>query len=142
VDADDLDKEQLDQLHAATLKASDSCFELKKLCASVLVPTAALTAVLSRNRLNAAVFVAGLLVVLVFWLADSVSYFYQRKLRSAMVPIWRRLADRCPGDYPHIPLVEKPTAVNAALNSSMSYYLILAAFVMAGLILFEIGLIG
>lgn len=141
MDADDLDKEQLDQLHAATLKASDSCFELKKLCASVVIPTAALAAVLSKNRLNAAVFVAGFLVVLVFWLADSVSYFYQRKLRNAMVPIWERRAARCGEQYNFIPVVNRPTATNAAFNSSMIYYLILALFVLVGLALFEIGLV-
>src|SRR5436190_23927590 len=45
ISPDDLDKDQLDQLHAATLKASDSCFEIKKLCATVLVPTANLVSI-------------------------------------------------------------------------------------------------
>jgi hypothetical protein len=58
--ADELDREQIEQLHAATLKASDSCFELKKLCATVLVPTATVVAVFTDKRLNEAVFIAGL----------------------------------------------------------------------------------
>jgi hypothetical protein len=63
VTADDLDRVQLDQLHVATLKASDSCFELKKLCATILVPTISLVAVFTDKRLNLAVFVAGVLLV-------------------------------------------------------------------------------
>ena len=55
VTADDLDREQLDQLHTATVKASDSCFELKKPCATVLVPTVTLVAVFTDKRLNQAV---------------------------------------------------------------------------------------
>lgn len=58
--ADELDKELLGQLHNATLKASDTCFEIKKLCATVVVPTGTLVVLLSGGRLNLAVFCGGI----------------------------------------------------------------------------------
>jgi hypothetical protein len=141
VTADDLDREQLEQLHAATLKASDSCFELKKLCATVLVPTGTLVVVFTDKRLNVAVFVAGLLVITAFWLADAVGYFYQRKLRVVMTMIWLRRAARCPGGYDYVPEPRKVGPTRAAFNASMTYYLILAVLVGAAFLLFELGVI-
>jgi hypothetical protein len=141
VTPDDLDKEQLEQLHAATLKASDSCFEIKKLCATVLIPTGTLVSVFTNKRLNAAVFVSGLLVVVAFWLADAVGYFYQRKLRNVMAPIWGRRAARFSEKYEHIPGVVKIGPMRAAFNSSMVYYLILAALIGLGFLLYGMGVI-
>jgi hypothetical protein len=142
VTADDLDREQLEQLHAATLKASDSCFELKKLCATVLVPTGTLVAVFTNKKLNLAVFIAGLLVITAFWLADAVGYFYQRKLRVAMTQIWLRRAANCPGGYNYVPTPSKVGPIRAAFNTSMIYYSILGALIGLALLLFEIKAIG
>lgn len=141
ISPDSLDKDQLDQLHAATLKASDSCFELKKLCATVLVPTGTLVAIFTDKRMNFAVFGAGFFVIVAFWLADSVGYFYQRKLRNAMVKIWERRAKRCSSEYENIPEVVIVGPFRAAFNSSMIYYLILLLVLLAGLALFETGII-
>jgi hypothetical protein len=140
--ADELDREQIEQLHAATLKASDSCFELKKLCATVLVPTATVVAVFTDKRLNEAVFIAGLLVIVAFWLADAVGYFYQRKLRVAMTAIWARRAARCSERYDHVPAPAQVGPVRAAFNSSMIYYLILATLVGMAFAFFKMGFIG
>ncbi|MFF1839311.1 hypothetical protein ACFVXE_34810 [Streptomyces sp. NPDC058231] len=125
--SDSLDKDQLEQLHAATLKASEACLELKKLCAVVLVPVGTLVASFADKRPSGVVFLAGLLVILAFWLADSFSYFYQRKLRGAMIPIWNRRAARCPDAYPHTPTSGAVGPLRAAFNASMAYYLILGA---------------
>jgi hypothetical protein len=141
LDADELDKEQLQQLHAATLKASDSCFELKKLCATVLIPTATLVTVLNDKSLDLSVFISGLLVILTFWLADSVGYYYQRKLRAAMNPIWVRRAQRCAEPWP-FGETTSVGPVRAAFNSSMSFYLLLASLICVALALFALDLIG
>ena len=124
------------------MKASDSCFELKKLCATVLVPTKTRAAVFTDKKLNLAVFVAGLLVRGAFWLADSVGYFYQRRLRVAMTGIWERRAKRCPEGYNHIPRPSKVGPMGAAFNTSMTYYLILGLLIGAALLLFELKVIG
>ncbi|WP_406271126.1 hypothetical protein OHT93_20215 [Streptomyces sp. NBC_00191] len=123
--SDSLDKEQLEQLHAATLKASEACLELKKLCAVILVPVGTLVASFGGKKPSAAVFVAGFLVILAFWVADSFSYFYQRKLRGAMIPIWNRRAARCSETYAHTPTSGAVRPLRAAFNASMAYYLIL-----------------
>jgi hypothetical protein len=135
--ADDLDREQLEQLHAATLNASDSCFELKKLCATVLVPAGTLVALFTGKRLDVSVFVAGLLVITAFWLADAVGYYYQRSLRNFMVPIWQRRAERIPGGYDNVPKRKKIDPARAMFNWSMTYYLILALVVGLAFALFE-----
>ncbi|MFD7854236.1 hypothetical protein ACFV6B_08055 [Streptomyces microflavus] len=124
--ADSLDKEQLDQLHAATLKASEACLELKKLCAVILVPVGTLVATFADKKPNSAVFIAGILIIVAFWIADSFSYFYQRKLRGAMIPIWNRRAARCTDGYTHIPTSGSVKPLRAAFNASMAYYLILS----------------
>lgn len=141
VSADDLDREQIEQLHAATLKASDSCFELKKLCATVLVPIATLVSVFTDKLLNDAVFLAAILVIVAFWLADTVSYFYQRKLRAAMTAIWARRAARCPEGYDHVPRPAKVGPLAAAFNTSMIYYLILVALVGGVFLAFKVGVV-
>lgn len=125
--ADSLDKDQLDQLHAATLKAADSCFELKKLCATVLVPTGVLVSTFTDKRLDAAVFIAALLVIFAFWMADVVSYYYQRKLREGMEKIWVRRAARCAETYPYSAVKRKVGWLHAAFNLSMVYYWILGS---------------
>ncbi|MBQ0894650.1 hypothetical protein KBX37_16350 [Micromonospora sp. U56] len=140
VRADDLDKELIDQLHAATLKASDSCFEIKKLCATVLVPTGTLVALFSGRRLTAAVFVSGLLVICFFWLADAVGYYYQRRLRAAMDVIWRRRAERCEEGWTP-PKTSAVPPFKAAFNGSMTYYALLAAPVLLALFLYAFDVI-
>lgn len=103
-------------MHAATLKASDSCFELKRLCATVLVPIATLVSVFTDKRLNDAVFMSAVLVIVAFWLADAVGYFHQRKLREAMTAVWVRRAARCPERYDHVPVPEKVGPIAAAFK--------------------------
>jgi hypothetical protein len=139
--ADELDREQLEQLHAVTLHISSTCFELKKLCATVLVPAGTLVAVFTRQRLNGAVFVAGLLVIASFWVADSVSFYYGRRLRIAMDEIWQRRASRCADAK--IPKAAKPvTPIQSLFHTSMLFYLVLGILVSLGFGLFSLGAIG
>ncbi|MFD9866286.1 hypothetical protein ACFXI8_00970 [Streptomyces niveus] len=124
---DELDKDQLDQLHAATVKASEACLELKKLCALILVPVGTIIASFGDKKPGASLFAAGLLVIVGFWIADSFSYYYQRKLRGVMIPIWQRRAVRCGNPpYPFVPTSGAVKPWRAAFNASMAYYLILA----------------
>jgi hypothetical protein len=138
VTADDLDREEIEQLHAATLRASDSCFELKKLCVTVLVPAATLVAVFTDKRLDSAVFGAGLMIIVGFWGADSVGYYYQRKLRALMSQYRARRAARCPEPYSVTPIAAV-SPFRALFNESMVLYLILALLVAFGWALFLSG---
>lgn len=138
VTADDLDKELLNQLHAATLKASDSCFEIKKLCATVLVPTGTLVMFLSDRRVNAVIFVSGLLVIFSFWMADAVGFYYQRRLRVVMAAVWERRAGRSDRVWP-VPRTKLVKPWRAAFNGSMAFYAILAIPIVVGYILYVLG---
>ncbi|WP_337823244.1 hypothetical protein [Amycolatopsis sp. A1MSW2902] len=140
--SDALDKEQLEQLHAASLKATDSCFELKKLCATVLVPAGVLVATFSDKKLNPAVFTAGFMIIIAFWVADAFSFYYQRRLRVLMKEIWIRRAARCADDYDHIQEVASVGWFRAAFNSSMIYYLLLTFVVGVALAAYSLGLLG
>ncbi|MFI1410511.1 hypothetical protein ACH4Y0_11485 [Streptomyces sp. NPDC020707] len=127
---DELDKDQLDQLHAATVKASEACLELKKLCALIVVPVGTIIASFGDKKPGPSLFAAGLMVIFGFWIADSFSYYYQRKLRGAMIPIWQRRANRCvDSPYPFVPTSGAVKPWRAAFNMSMAYYLILAALI-------------
>lgn len=128
VSADDLDRQEIEQLHAATLKASDSCFELKKLCAVVLVPGATLVSVFTDRRLDSSIFVAGALIVTLFWAADAVGYYYQRRLRVRMRMYVVRRALRCEEPY-QVATVPPVNWVGALFNGSMTYYALLYALV-------------
>jgi len=139
--ADELDKELLGQLHNATLKASDACFEIKKLCATVMVPTGTLVALLSGRRLNLAVFVAALLVVLFFWIADANGYYYQRKLRAKMTAVWDDRGRRCKGGWRNKPNDQVASPLQSAFNSSQWFYLLMALPVLVGLVLYLVGII-
>lgn len=139
---DELDREQLSQLHAATLKIAESCFELKKLCATVLVPLATLLSIFTDRQLNSAVFMAPIGVIVAFWMADSVGYLYQSRLRARMAKIWQRRADRCYDPYHHVPEDAAVSVLRAAFNPSMIYYLALLVLMAAALVFFVIGVAG
>ncbi|MGW8375864.1 hypothetical protein [Streptomyces sp. ODS28] len=140
--ADMLDREQLEQLHAATLKASEACLELKKLCAAVLVPLEALVAAFNDRKPSLSLFAAGILVIAAFWIADSFSYFYQRKLRGSMHHIWQRRAQRCAEHYPHVPAPGEVSPARAAFNASMVYYLALGTLVCIAAACYSLGWSG
>jgi len=140
--ADELDRELLVQLHNATLKASDTCFEIKKLCATVVVPTGTLVALLSGGRLNLAVFVSALLVVFCFWIADANGYYYQRKLRAKMSAVWEDRGRRCKGDWRNKPSDQAVGAFRSAFNGSQWFYLLIALPMLTGLVLYLVGMIA
>lgn len=138
VSADALDQLRIDQLHAATLKACDSCFEMKKMCGTLVVAAGTLVSVFTDKTLSRGVFVAGLAVVLTFWLADSVGYFYQRRLRSIMDGLIAARAKRCAAPYPFRPATAV-TAWKAAFNGSMVFYLLLALLIALAWGAWEVG---
>jgi hypothetical protein len=141
VTADSLDQIRIDQLHAATLRASDSCFEMKKLCATLVVATGTLVSVFTNKTLTTGAFAAGLAVVAAFWLADSVGFFYQRRLRWLMDGLIDRLAKRSSLEY-EFSRAKKVKWFGAAFNGSMMFYLLLALLIGAPWAAFESHLFG
>lgn len=148
----DIGQEQIDQLHAATLQVSGNCFELKKLCATVLVAAGTLIALLSDRDLDHAIFVGGLVVVLVFWTADAQSYYIQVKLRARMKDLLQvrtgRVSDlsKYVAEGVGLPVGTQRgrcrRVVHAFFNASMLYYFLVATVVSAAWVAYGGGLIG
>jgi hypothetical protein len=137
---DELDKVSIDQLHKAVLQISGNCFEIKKLCVTVLISAATLVAIFTNKKLDLAFFVGSLIGVSFFWLLDAQNYYYQEKLRTRMKELGEGIASR---HLPHLsvdgigmPLSEKreerstrERVAASLLNYSMIFYLLLAVVI-------------
>ena len=133
---DELDWSLLDQLHQVVLQISTFCFRTKQVCVTIEVAVAGLLARFLGDRLDRSIFVAGLLIPLVFWILDSIGYYYQVKLRGVMGAICDRLRTR---NTPQILAIETTAVIddrrlqggvpsllkNAIFNHSMWLYPIL-----------------
>ena len=82
-----LRNKQIDQLHNATLNISKQCFEIKKLCLTIEVTTLTFTLNITSNIDDCYLYIAflGLIIPLIFWILDSLTYYYQDKLRYRML---------------------------------------------------------
>ncbi len=131
---DDLDKDQIQQLHSMLLQVANNCFEIKKLCATALVATATLIATFANKQLRPAIFPVALVVAVVFWITDAQSYYYQEKIRTRMKQLQQRRVDRTGLTYRvdgvGMQFAPRPTMVRkllrAMINESMVYYAVLA----------------
>ncbi len=143
---------KFDQLHAATLQVSGNCFELKKLCATVLIAAGTLVATLTDREVDAALFVAALTVVLLFWTADAQSYFIQAKLRTRMKELQQTRILRAhelggyDADGVGMPIEAQPgrahRVFHSFFNASMLYYFLIGAVLVATWLAYEAGLIS
>lgn len=91
---DELDWSLLEQLHRATLQTGTFCFRTKQIYVTVEIAVLGLLARFLGDKLDHSVFVAGLLIALVFWFLDSTGYYYQVKLRIVMDEVRTRLLER------------------------------------------------
>lgn len=90
----DLDEKSIDQLHDAVVEFSKNCFELKKLCATVVGTTLTLLAAFTEQLSVPTFFAAIGLVTTFFWMADAQSYFYQEKIRIQMKAFQNSISSR------------------------------------------------
>jgi hypothetical protein len=91
---DELDWSLLNQLHAAVLQMGTFCFRTKQVCLTVLVGVVGLITALTSDKLDTSIFVAGAMIPICFWFLDSISYFYQVKLRGVMEGVRERIKCR------------------------------------------------
>jgi hypothetical protein len=149
---DKLDETNVAQLHQAVVQFGSNCFELKKLCVTALFAAATLLATLTEKQLDTAFFVAALITVVIFWLLDAQSYYYQDKLRARMKKVSESIAQRhnVAGyvDGVGMPMSEKrenrvmSRRVAAALfNLSMFFYAAVGVIVLSLLLLHAFGYI-
>jgi hypothetical protein len=130
----ELDTQSINQLHSVVLEMSKSCFELKKLCATVLGTSVTLIASFTRQSLDTSLFVGAMMVITFFWIADAQSYYYQEKIRIYMLDLQKGIQLRSSDssglfDGVGMPITaERLTrprwrrVLHAAFNWSMTFY--------------------
>lgn len=126
---------KITQLHEATLQISNSCFEFKKLCVSLIGISMVVIGTLTDANLDYSYFTVPLLICLGFWIADSTAYYYQRTTRKNMNKLFKLIAE---GNELHDLEVDQ-IEVNwkmSAFNLSMSLYFVLVSFAVVGWLLF------
>lgn len=81
---DKIDWKKIDQLHNATINFSKNSLEIKKLLFVVIGISTPLIINLCNNQLNVALFISLYIIIFAFWVFDSYTYYYQKKLRFQM----------------------------------------------------------
>lgn len=130
---DDLDMNEVEQLHNAVLQMSKSCFEYKKICVGLLGAATALIVKFSDEPLTNALFIVATAIVISFWLADSTAYYYQIATRKRMNNIRLEIAER--NSISNYALKDLKPSINKSLfNGSMVlYYSILMVIIIGWL---------
>ncbi|MBM6722970.1 hypothetical protein, partial [Pseudoflavonifractor phocaeensis] len=86
---DSLNQKQIDQLHNATLNFSNNSLETKKLCVTAEIASVTILMGSHQNskidNLYIVLGVSSLMVALLFYIVDIFFYYYQDKLREAMI---------------------------------------------------------
>ena len=124
----ELERMQIDQLHEVVLQLSKNCFEIKKLCLTVLVSALVIISGFTSRQLDLSVFLGAAAVVAFFYLLDAQSYYYQRKIRL-------RMRDLVSNGRPGVVCIGMPVgqtstakrdvAWRALFNASMLFYVVL-----------------
>ena len=116
---DELDWSLLNQLHAAVLQMGTFCFRTKQVCLTVLVGVVGLITALTSDKLDTSIFVAGLLIPVCFWFLDSITFYYQVKLRGVMDGVRDRIQSRSLNDQllgPNSEVIEKSRINRSAVK--------------------------
>ncbi len=124
---DQIDWKTVDQLHDATLKISNDCFEYKKLCVAVVAGVIALMVRFGSEENLQFVFAVCGLVCLGFWFSDATAYYYQRSLRRTMTVKLNKIAERNGAEQETN--IDAPTMWASIFNRSMALYSVLLAVV-------------
>jgi hypothetical protein len=132
---DKIDWTEIDQLHAATLQLSNSCYEYKKICVTFLGVAVTALAAITKGIIDNNYFIISIFIILGFWISDAISYYYQRKLRGAMNIKLTNIAKRNDiKDYSMRPI--KASRINALFNPSMILYYIFLGLSICGWLLY------
>jgi hypothetical protein len=146
---DSMDRMEIDQLHEVVVKLSENCFDLKKFCTTVLISVCTFITMFTSKRVDLSLFVAGFLIVVLFYLLDVQSYYYQERLRIRMLAIANQMAERNNAQKlvgVGMPLSEDRLQKNhihrALFNNSMWFYGVLALLDVFLALLYVCGFIG
>lgn len=134
---------EIDQLDSAILQFSKNTLATKKICASLLVGVVTIILKLTDNTLDFSIYMGCILTITMFWIIDSNSYYFQRKLRIRMTEIVNELrACELVIEGYGMPLkkTEKASWARAFFNSSQLFYLLGICVIVVLCIRFKIGL--
>jgi hypothetical protein len=144
---DSLDKDSINQLHAAVLQVSQTCYDIKKLCATIISSAVAVVVGLARVQTDVKIGYSSLLVGAAisafFWFLDVQYYLLQTKMRLRMKELADDIAKRNGFmlilDGVGMPVAAKINQANlvrkSAFNSSMMFYhLLILIFVALALL--------
>ena len=145
----EMDRVQLDQLHQVVLQLSKNCFEIKKLCVTVLISASVLVSSFISKQLDLSLFVGGAIIIVFFYILDSQSYYYQEKIQLRMRYVANEILRRSSlqVELPGVgmPFSQERLATNrlfhAFLNPSMSFYAVLVGIDVLLALLYLSGLI-
>lgn len=79
-----LDLKEIDQLHNSVLNFSKASIQIKGMLISLAAILAPILINLANNKLDYSLFVGMYLIIVVFWILDAFTYYYQEKLRFKM----------------------------------------------------------
>ncbi len=147
---DELDQQSIVQLHTMVVEFSKNCFELKKLCATVIGSSLTLLAAFTARRIDTVFFVGSAVIIVFFWMADAQSYYYQKKLRLRMKVLQEGILQRGSVslifDGVGMPISARreggPASQrvrHAIFNASMSFYLGLLAIDATAVLAYILG---
>jgi len=150
---DELDWNLLGQIHKVVLQISSFCFRTKQICLTVDIAAIGILIKFTENKLDASIFITALLIPTIFWFLDSMSYFYQVKLRGFMDSIIDRLKERnaenlildstqCVIAKERVAKPTKMRVLNSFFNHSMWIYYFLIATDIVLWIMWKVGVIS
>jgi len=81
---DEIDWKIIDQLHSATSNFSSASIRMKRIYAMILSLTATILLAIAKDDFIMYFVGISLVITLVFWFIDSITYYYQESLREKM----------------------------------------------------------
>lgn len=130
---------EIDQLDSAILQFSQNTITTKKIYASILIGIITIILKITDNHIDHSIYIASIITTILFWIIDSTSYFYQRKLRIKMTEIVRELSGEKKLEGYGISLNgnEKPSIKESFFNASQIIYM-LGIFITIIVLIFDI----
>lgn len=91
---DEIDWKIIDQLHNATLNFSSKSLENKKLFVTSIGIIIPIILKITNESLDLSIFISIYCIIIVFWLLDSYTNYYQMLLRGKMDEKFKKILDR------------------------------------------------
>jgi hypothetical protein len=147
-----LDLRLIDQLHNSTLNFSKASLEIKKLLFVLFSIAIPVLIQVSDNKIDMSLFVSMYVCIILFWILDAFTYYYQEKLREKMDRVFLEIKKRNNCDYGLVNqngvTIEKSRSKKGRLfrslfnSSSLIMYPLLLIINTVGLILYKLELIA